>query len=863
MSGRGLGFGGAGDDYGNDYDDSDGSVANGSGSSGDEQQMRQGLGQGSKIRTANAGRVSFVTAGEKRPSREEEHDGSPQERIFGHSSMPSRGALPPEAAKWQKHTSGFAAKYLSKFGFKGRLGKNEQGMSQPVAVKARPDKLGLGAGGFKEATHLKQNRELVRELRSTDPNAPQRSADDEFSSSDSALDSDEEMMLAGGGRVASRKRPRRVYRTAAEMLAGAQDGTAPAAAAAPTIVDMTQGTARVVSSVSDLFTDSGVGGRRSRRRERSHDPLASGPAGLGQELLFNMKTLLSAAEADVKGAHAKLQGTKRRLATVRSDTRLLQEAAEQAQGHTRQLKAAQNAWESLVHAVQLVQSQPHAHKWTAARSAVNSLRALFVTHTAVAMRLQLPEVVPSVISSLVESALHDEWTVTEHAHVDALLDFLRACSQCVEELSMRLHAADAQAGEGGSDSDEGVDHSTQLYSECASASSAAVLHRLRLNMHSGTWDPRTQSPPVVHFLRGVLDSSRGEEGHTLLATPPIERWLQLDVVPVLHRALEDWQPSTDPVPLFEWLSMWKGVPEAYVQLEGGLTTAVAKVQEALQDWEATDASAEPMVRRLASLLPPAPLQRALARCVTPKLEALLKEEASALQHSGHWWKVTPAVHLVFKWAEVLPHAEMVALLCSEYLPAWVAAANAAFQQQTPPRDTTQHLTTFMDSLPDVVAQSTVVQKFVLLLLRVASIAASKALDLQVQAALPSLPPPRSMLEVRARLLANEGGSLKEPVPDSRPAAAPPAPSGGGTHRASGAPWGTEAPELTLQEATAHAAAARGLSFVPARLGKKINGQQVFVLGKRNVFFAKGLVWAEDAESGQYRPHAVEDLLSSM
>ncbi len=41
------------------------------------------------------------------------------------------------------------------------LGKEGSGITVPVAVKARPDKLGLGADGFKEAIHLAENK-LVR-----------------------------------------------------------------------------------------------------------------------------------------------------------------------------------------------------------------------------------------------------------------------------------------------------------------------------------------------------------------------------------------------------------------------------------------------------------------------------------------------------------------------------------------------------------------------------------------------------------------------------------------------------------------------------------------------------------------------------
>lgn len=46
-------------------------------------------------------------------------------------------------------------KLLTKMGFKGRLGKHEDGVTRQLEVKVRPGVTGLGFGNFKEATTLK------------------------------------------------------------------------------------------------------------------------------------------------------------------------------------------------------------------------------------------------------------------------------------------------------------------------------------------------------------------------------------------------------------------------------------------------------------------------------------------------------------------------------------------------------------------------------------------------------------------------------------------------------------------------------------------------------------------------------------
>ncbi len=83
---------------------------------------------------------------------------------LGGGRAPAPGALPGNIGAFEKHTKGFGAKMLAKFGFSGRLGKNEQGITQPIEVVVRPTQLGLGARGFREAAQLKVNKAVDRDL---------------------------------------------------------------------------------------------------------------------------------------------------------------------------------------------------------------------------------------------------------------------------------------------------------------------------------------------------------------------------------------------------------------------------------------------------------------------------------------------------------------------------------------------------------------------------------------------------------------------------------------------------------------------------------------------------------------------------
>lgn len=49
-------------------------------------------------------------------------------------------------------------------GFKGRLGKNENGIDKPIQTKERPKNLGLGYNGFNEFGSLKENKKMFAEV---------------------------------------------------------------------------------------------------------------------------------------------------------------------------------------------------------------------------------------------------------------------------------------------------------------------------------------------------------------------------------------------------------------------------------------------------------------------------------------------------------------------------------------------------------------------------------------------------------------------------------------------------------------------------------------------------------------------------
>ena len=301
----------------------------------------------------------------------------------GSSSSSSSSAPIPKLAAFEKHTKGFASKYLAKFNFEGRLGKESQGITKPIEVQVRPNNLGMGFGGFKEATTIKANREVERELGRGDPAAAAAEAAEEAAAqaaADAAASARRGKKAAAGskdaraeGASARAAHPRRarpakaqVYTTAAAVLAAAQAGDASGAAATylpslggragggDRVIDMRGPAARIFSSLREAGSDLGgaPGAAAAAAAAAGRPAPTSASPLLCKELLHSLNTLADAAQVELTVAARRLGAARAMAGRLQGERSALLAEKEGAARESGVLEGMQGGAEALAAFVQ-------------------------------------------------------------------------------------------------------------------------------------------------------------------------------------------------------------------------------------------------------------------------------------------------------------------------------------------------------------------------------------------------------------------------------------------------------------------------------------------------------------------------------
>ncbi|KAI3978724.1 hypothetical protein MKX01_015899 [Papaver californicum] len=194
-------------------------------------------------------------------------------------SKKASGGVGDDVGGFEKHTRGIGMKLLAHMGYKGGLGKNQQGIVVPIEPTLRPKLMGMGFNDYKEAKNAPRpiGEENSEEKKSLPPVVAVQS---------------KEKLWSKQNRT---KKKSKAYTTAEELLASKEDG----------------GFEVVLTNLEDLNAE-----------EKARDSDKPMP-----ELQYNIKLILDLAQLDIEKFGRDLRMEREKVVSLQSEKETLQKDA--------------------------------------------------------------------------------------------------------------------------------------------------------------------------------------------------------------------------------------------------------------------------------------------------------------------------------------------------------------------------------------------------------------------------------------------------------------------------------------------------------------------------------------------------------
>ncbi|XP_017098940.2 septin-interacting protein 1 [Drosophila bipectinata] len=521
---------------------------------------------------------------------------------------------------WEQHTRGIGAKLLLQMGYepgKG-LGKDLQGISQPVQAHVRKGRGAIGAYGPETAASIggKSARAIkvdedVREAKEF------KEQMNKWRKGGAATDTQE------------RQGKRYYYKSVEEVIAKGNKsshllseklskklGNVP-------VIDMTGPEKRVLSGYHALGQAKITPEETLFDAEPSDKGAGPAPASVFSmpELTHNLQLLVSQSEQEIIAIDKQERDCSNQQVALEAEHRRLEEIVQLEHNHIRTL-------EEVLDRVERLSEDPEIGLPQAERL----FRELLEQYAAEFQEFGLADLAAGVIAPLLKIEL-SEWRPLEHP---------------TEPIHMvKKWRAMLQTG------DPAQQEQRNVFDPYSSLIWAGVMPSFRACAEA--WQPKEHSS-----MAALLDAWA-----PLLPTWVLDSVLETLVLPRLVAGVQSWDPLTDTVPIDSWVLPWSSI------LGNKLEEAVypqirSKLGEALRAWSPQDRSARAMLTPWQQAFPPEEMQDFLQRHIVPKLQVVLSEFViSPLHQDLELW------NQVWEWHELIDPMYMALLLDKHFFPRWM------------------------------------------------------------------------------------------------------------------------------------------------------------------------------------------------
>ncbi|XP_029961238.1 tuftelin-interacting protein 11 [Salarias fasciatus] len=584
--------------------------------------------------------VSFVSAGlrktaaeEKQQQQQKEGGSDDSDEDVPAAPPPPRGTAPKKLqmssfrgnqsqrfaggiqsgqgiGSWEKHTKGIGQKLLQKMGYqpgKG-LGKNAQGIINPIEAKVRKGKGAVGAYGNERTQQSLQDFPVVDS---------EEEEEKEFQKELGQWRKDP----AGSG---LKKKPKYSYKTADELRAkGKFTGRSTAASAGELaqvkVIDMTGKEQKVYYSYSQMSSKHSVPDEGPPSRDQKGSGFAL------PELEHNLQLLIDLTEQDILQSARRLQHEQDVVVNLSHESRALQS----------RLDLEQDAIQKMEAILALVERFPSGETAPGEGPTLQECARIFETlqteYYDEYKMMGLADLAVAVVHPLLKEKLRS-W------------DPLKDNSYCLEDIGQWraiLESRDLHT----SGPDSNMDPYHRLLWE-------VWIPVMRVCVTG--WQPRVVRPMVDCI----------EVWAPLLPAWIMEHMMDQLILPRLQREVDNWNPLTDTVPIHSWIHPW--LPLFHTRLEPLYPPIRSKLSSALQRWHPSDPSARLILQPWKDVFTPGAWEAFMVKNIIPKLALCLEE----LVINPHQQQMGP-FNWVMDWDGMLSPSSLVSLLDKNFFTKWL------------------------------------------------------------------------------------------------------------------------------------------------------------------------------------------------
>ncbi|TSM04900.1 Tuftelin-interacting protein 11 [Bagarius yarrelli] len=512
---------------------------------------------------------------------------------------------------WEKHTRGIGQKLLEKMGYvpgKG-LGKNAQGIVNPIEAKVRKGKGAVGAYGNERTQQSIQDFPVVD------------SEDEEEKEFQRELGQWRKEPGAG------KKKPKYSFKTVEELKAHGKlsnkSMSQPAGELAQVkVIDLTGREQKVYYSYSQMSQKHSIP-EEAPMSASAREQKSSGFA--LPELEHNLKLLIELTEQDILQCSRRLQHEMDTVVSLRHEGTGLQ-------AHIREESEAVERLEQVLKMVERLETAgEEGSAPLTLEECVQTFQQMQTHYYHEYKSMGLADLTVSVVHPLLKEKLRN-W------------DPLKDCSYGLEEVGQW----------------RAILEGTQLQNSTPDSNHMDPYHRLIwevwvpvLRNCVAQWQPRNVGPLV-----DLVDC-----WGPVLPVWILDYVLEQLIFPRLQKEVDNWNPLTDTVPIHSWIHPW--LPQMHMRLEPLYPPIRNKLANALQRWHPSDTSARLILQPWKDVFTPGAWEAFMVKNIVPKLGELVVNPHQQLIEPFNWvmdWEGMLSLscmvglldkHFFNKWLQVL------------------------------------------------------------------------------------------------------------------------------------------------------------------------------------------------------------------